>query len=138
MSRRLISPLLTAAVLAVCMVGCSKNEGSALDEVPALDEVQLQRTLSQGKYAFIEFGGRHCIPCRRMQPILAELAREHGTTITIANVFVQEQMKLGRQYRIRLIPTQVICDKDGKEIFRHTGFWEKSQILATWRELRIL
>ena len=113
-----------------------KVEG--IDDVPALNEAQLKQTLSQNKYAMIEFGGRHCIPCRKMQPILSELAGEYGDTISIANVFVQKQMNLGRHYKIRLIPTQVIFDKGGKEIFRHTGFWEKSQILTKWRELKIL
>ena len=73
-----------------------------------------------------------------MQPILSELEKEHGDKIAVANVFVQKRMNLGRQYKIRLIPTQVIFDKNGKEIYRHTGFWEKSKILDKWRELKIL
>jgi len=132
----IVAMLLAVFILGVC--NCTRQESVHFDEVPALDAVQLKETLSSDKYTMIEFGGRHCIPCRKMQPVLSELAKEHGNSIVIANVFVQEQMELGRQYKVRLIPTQVIFDKEGKEIFRHTGFWEKSEVLAKWKELKII
>ena len=135
---RLIHSIVLPLVLIVCFMECARNESKSFTEVPALDDAQLKQVLSLKKYAMIEFGGRHCIPCRKMQPILAELARDYGDSISIANVFVQKRMNLGRQYKITLIPTQVIFDKHGKEIFRHGGFWQKSQILAKWKELRIL
>ena len=135
--KRIIFILLQLLII-TSFIGCRRDDSSSIGEVPDLDEAQLMQILSMKKYTMIEFGGRHCIPCKRMQPILAELAKDYGDTISIANVFVQKQMDLGRQYKIRLIPTQVIFDRDGKEIFRHTGFWKKSQILVKWKELRIL
>ena len=138
MSNHVIISFLVTVIFVLSAGGCSRNEGESFSDVPVLNEVQLKQTLSQNKYTMIEFGGRHCIPCKKMQPILSELAREYSDTISLVNIFVQKQMRLGRQYKIRLIPTQVIFDKEGREIFRHTGFWEKSQILAKWRELKIL
>lgn len=132
----IVAMLLAVFILGVC--NCTRRERAHFDEVPALDAVQLKETLSSNTYTMIEFGGHHCIPCKKMQPVLCELAKEHGNSIAIANVFVQKQMDLGRQYKIHLIPTQVIFDKEGKEIFRHTGFWNKSQILAKWKELKII
>ena len=129
MSYRSVVLFLLSIVFMVCGGGCGKDETTHFTEIPALDEIQLRRILSQNKFAMIEFGGRHCKPCRKMQPILSELAKEYGDRISLANVFVQQRMNLGRDYNIRLIPTQIIFDRNGKEICRHTGFWKKSHIL---------
>jgi len=38
-------------------------------------------------------------------------------------------------YRIQVIPTQIFYDANGKELFRHVGFYSREQILGKWREL---
>ncbi len=36
-----------------------------------------------------------------------------------------------------MIPTQIFYDADGKERFRHVGFFGKDDILAKWKELGV-
>ena len=36
-----------------------------------------------------------------------------------------------------MIPTQIFHDTGGKELFRHTGFFAKEDILAKWKELGV-
>jgi len=36
-----------------------------------------------------------------------------------------------------MIPTQIIFDSTGKELFRHEGFFAKKDIVAKFRELKI-
>ena len=36
-----------------------------------------------------------------------------------------------------VIPTQIFYDASGNELFRHTGFIAKEDILAKWKELGI-
>ena len=36
---------------------------------------------------------------------------------------LQKGKSAGSKYAIRVIPTQVFLDKDGKEYFRHEGFF---------------
>ena len=43
----------------------------------------------------------------------------------------------GRQYGIRVIPTQIFFDASGKERFRHEGFMSKEDILSKWKELGV-
>lgn len=43
----------------------------------------------------------------------------------------------GKQHNIRLIPTQIFFDADGKELFRHEAFYGKDDILAKWKELGV-
>jgi len=156
MMKRLIVLGAAIGIMGLHTTGCSEGESkkdtvktsevpaqtaqvpAKVTEVPAVDGTQLKQTLTLKKYKMIEFGGRHCIPCKKMQPILLELTKSHGDSVAIANVYVQEQLQLGRDYKIHLIPTQVLFDKAGKELFRHTGFWDKPEILAKWKELHIL
>jgi len=41
------------------------------------------------------------------------------------------------KYNINLIPTQIFFNADGKELFRHEGFFSKEDILAKWKELGV-
>jgi len=44
------------------------------------------------------------------------------------DVWTEEQQPYAQKYGIRLIPTQVFLDKDGKEFFRHEGFFPEDEI----------
>ena len=52
-------------------------------------------------------------------------------------VDVREQQILGARYRISSIPVQVFFDKDGKEFYRHVGFFPKDNILAKFKEMGV-
>jgi thioredoxin 1 len=43
----------------------------------------------------------------------------------------------GKAYGIDMIPTQIFYDTEGKERFRHTGFYGKEDILGKWKELGV-
>jgi thioredoxin 1 len=50
---------------------------------------------------------------------------------------VWENPDAGKQYGINLIPTQIFYGADGKELFRHEGFYSKDDILGKWKELGV-
>jgi thioredoxin 1 len=79
---------------------------------------------------FIELGSVRCIPCKAMQPVMASIEKKYGNQVKVIfyDVWKPEQAKFGKTYNIRLIPTQVFLDKDGKEFFRHEGFYPEAQI----------
>lgn len=103
---------------------------SAQATVPALNPAGLTQTLKSGKWAVIEFGGPTCIPCKKMQPILAELQQQFGDRALVRNFYVTEHPKEARVHKVMAMPTQVIFDPSGKEVARHIGFWEKGDFLA--------
>ncbi|MGC9316706.1 MAG: TlpA family protein disulfide reductase [Armatimonadota bacterium] len=45
---------------------------------------------------------------------------------------------MGDRYGVQTIPTQVIYDADGNEVFRHIGFWPKEDIDAKLKELGVV
>jgi thioredoxin 1 len=43
---------------------------------------------------------------------------------------VREQQILGAKYSIRVIPVQVFFDAQGREAFRHEGFFPEDKIIT--------
>ncbi len=83
----------------------------------------------------LDLGSVTCIPCKQMAPILEELKQELAGKIDVEFVDVNRQPALADKYRIEMIPTQIFLNADGKELFRHVGFYAKDAILAKWTEL---
>lgn len=82
------------------------------------------------KVTFIELGSVNCVPCRMMQPIMEAVEKKYGSTVNVVfyDVWTEEGKPFGKTYRIRAIPTQVFLDVDGKEFFRHEGFFAEEDI----------
>ena len=83
---------------------------------------------------FVEIGADKCIPCKMMQPILADLRKEYAGKLQVDFVDVSEHPEQADKYGIHSIPTQVIYDSSGEEVFRHIGFWPKEQIVTKLAE----
>jgi len=102
-----------------------------------LTSIPLPMALTNGKPTLAEFGRGTCIPCKAMKPILENMAVEYQDRLNISIVSVDEYRDLTNYYRIMAIPTQIGFDSNGKEVFRHIGFWEKDQIIAQLSKLGI-
>jgi thioredoxin 1 len=79
---------------------------------------------------FVELGSVKCIPCRQMQPVMAAIEKKYGSQIAVVfhDVWKPDQRHYAEKYHIRLIPTQVFLDSEGKEFFRHEGFFPEGEI----------
>jgi thioredoxin len=88
------------------------------------------------KVTFIELGSVNCIPCKQMQPVMKSIEEKYGDQVKVIfyDVWKQEQKKYAQQYGIRLIPTQVFLDENGKEFHRHEGFYPEAEIEKLLRE----
>lgn len=83
----------------------------------------------------VDLGADRCIPCKMMAPVLADLKTNYAGRLEVEFIDVWKNPDAGKQYKIRLIPTQIFFDASGKELFRHEGFFGKEDILARWKEL---
>lgn len=83
------------------------------------------------KVTFIELGSVNCIPCKMMQPIMKEIEEEYKNQVKVVfhDVWTKEGSPYAEKYKIRVIPTQVFLNKDGKEYFRHDGFFPKEELV---------
>lgn len=85
----------------------------------------------------VDLGAGKCIPCKMMAPILEELKSEYEGVLKVEFIDVWENPEAGKEYGIRLIPTQIFYDSTGRELFRHEGFFSKEDILAKWKGLGV-
>jgi thioredoxin 1 len=85
----------------------------------------------------LDLGAGKCIPCKMMAPILEELKQEYAGRMDVEFVDVWENREAAKAFGIEAIPTQIFFDASGEERFRHTGFYGKEDILATWQELGV-
>ncbi len=78
---------------------------------------------SKAQVTFIELGSVSCIPCRAMQPVMRDLEKKFGNQIQIVFYDIIQDEAPGKTYNVRVMPTQVFLDRDGKEFHRHEGFY---------------
>ena len=85
---------------------------------------------------FVELGSVRCIPCKMMQPIMKDIEKDYAGQVKVVfhDVWTPEGEPFARTYKIRVIPTQVFLDKEGKEYFRHEGFFPKEELVKILKQ----
>jgi len=83
----------------------------------------------------VDLGADKCVPCKMMAPILEELKETYAGRMQVDLIDVWKDPAPGREYEVKVIPTQIFFDENGTELFRHQGFMAREDILAKWAEL---
>ena len=119
---RAASIILAAYMLVVSGVGLSQTSSNKSSKEAIIGQKPLA--------TFVELGSVNCIPCRMMQPVMRSIEGKYGSQVKVVfhDVWTEAGQPAASQYKIRLIPTQVFLDKDGKEFFRHEGFFPEAEI----------
>ncbi len=108
--------------MATVSAWAQKNDGNRNISDPSKDPRPL--------LTFVELGSVKCIPCRQMQPVMKAIEEKYGAQIRVVfhDVWKPDQKEFASKYGVRVIPTQVFLDREGKEIFRHEGFFPEAEI----------
>ncbi len=112
--------ILTAMTL-LFITSCNAQDNS---------ENKTKKNSSNAKVTFVELGSVNCIPCKQMQPVMKAIEKKYGEKLNVIfyDVWKPEQKHFAMEYKIKLIPTQVFLDANGKEFFRHEGFFPETEI----------
>jgi len=83
------------------------------------------------KVTFIELGSVRCIPCQKMQPVMKSIEEKYPKQVQVIfyDVWTPEGKPFAKKHKIQVIPTQVFLDEDGKEYYRHTGFFPEKELI---------
>lgn len=119
---RLITVILTLAMILPLVA-----EGKNLTKLS--DENFSKEVLESEKIVLVDFWAPWCGPCKKLGPIIEELADEKNENIKFTKLNVDENKKMAGAYGIRSIPTVAIF-KDGKPIDGFVGLRSKSEIKA--------
>ena len=82
----------------------------------------------------VDFYAPWCAPCRKMEPILADLAHEFQGKVRIERINVDDARKLCKELQIESLPV-VALFKAGKEVHRTIGFQDEAGLRALIAEL---
>ncbi len=100
-------------------------------------EEDFSKALKSRKPVLVDFGSNSCIPCRQMRPILQEIRKEHSGKTEVLVIDVYKYQNLAREHKIRIIPTLIFFDSNGKEVHRHQGFMSKKVILEQLKKMGV-
>ena len=76
----------------------------------------------------VDFWSPACAPCRRLAPVLDEVAAEAGGRFRVGKVNVWEEQELAARYRISAVPTLLVF-RGGAVVRSLVGYQDKRRLL---------
>lgn len=74
-----------------------------------------KEVLQSDKPVVVDFGAQWCGPCKRLAPIVEDLAKEYEGRVKIAKFDIDESPNTPARFRIMSVPT-VLFFKGGKQV----------------------
>ena len=82
--------------------------------------VDFKKLIQSNEYVLVDIGAIWCPPCRKMQPIVDQIKKEHGNKIYFLAVDGGVDMDVMKHVQFESLPTYIIY-QNGKEIWRKSG-----------------
>jgi len=108
------------------------REGKSIDqdlsgkgELPAKD---YDAFTTQKGYVLVDFYAPWCAPCRKMLPMVEDLAKKHPDKFKLLTVDFDQNRLLAKEKNVSSVPYLVIF-KDGKKIWEKSGEASKEELM---------
>lgn len=124
--------LILILVLNFFLSACAQNNKNDSKNQTTKDTSNIEKNYI---VTFIELGSVKCIPCQQMQGVIKSIQTKYGTQVKTVfyDVWTKEGKPYAEMYKINLIPTQVLMDKDGIEFFRHEGYISEEELVKVMK-----
>ncbi len=94
------------------------------DRVVEISDIEFESFIKKYDRAVIDCWAEWCQPCRRIAPIIEELAREYRGRVAFGKLNVDENRLTAMKYGVMSIPT-ILIFKDGELVDRVVGAMPK-------------
>ena len=108
---------------------------------PALEAATadaFQVALKSGRPTLLDFASKSCPACIRLRPVMGALKDAHKERINVLFLEVSANRDLSLYYKVRLVPTLIFFDAQGREVHREMGFMRQEAIEKVLRDLKLL
>ncbi|MDD2567041.1 MAG: thioredoxin family protein [Thiovulaceae bacterium] len=104
--------------------GCSEQNISS----HAISFQTFQEKVAKKEAMVLEIGSSSCRSCIEMKKTIEKLkARTPSLPIYILDVY--DDFTIFSYFKLQVIPTQIVIDKKGNEIYRHSGILKEAELL---------
>lgn len=84
--------------------------------------------VNSSELTIVDFWAPWCGPCRKLGPVLDEIAQDFEGKIKIVKLNTDENLKTAKEYSVSGLPTLLIF-KEGKPVERLVGLMPKTSII---------
>ena len=137
MQNRLVRITALALLAAISLIGCSQREESATSSDAEASVGPMMHAVTSEEFnemvlaspvpVLVDFWAPWCPPCRKMTPILKEMAVVMDGTLRIVKVNTDDAPALAERFHIRALPTLLLV-RNGKTVAMQEGAMNKAPL----------
>ena len=123
-------------VLVIISIGVFSLRNTETQSKINSDKPSVTNSETKYKATFIELGSVRCIPCQKMQPVIKSVEEKYGDQVKVIfyDVWTSQGKEDAKQFDFDAIPTQLFLDENGREYFRHVGFFPEDELVKILKQ----